>query len=92
MILLLRIPCKPGAVKKRIASYNLKLRVLKTGIVSGKVGVAYLEGAVQPELLAELTCRIERLKVDGVVGTGQLERLVRISVTFSTVSGDGKAG
>ena len=67
-----------GLLRRGIASYNLKLRVLKIGELSpGKVGVAYLEGAVQPELLAELTCRIERLKVDGVVGTGQLERLVR---------------
>ncbi|NLY88382.1 MAG: spore germination protein [Firmicutes bacterium] len=67
-----------GLLRRRIASSNLKFKVLEIGRFSpGKVGVAYLEGAVQPGLLAELTGRIERLKVDGVVGTGQMERLVR---------------
>lgn len=65
-------------LRKRIVSHGLKYKVLKIGDLSpGKITVVYLEGTAHPQLLSELIQRIERLKADGIIGTGQIERLVK---------------
>ena len=70
-------------LRKRIVSSRLKFKLVpararETGeLTPGKVVIVYIEGTVQPELLQSLAVRMEALDLDGIIGTGQIERLTK---------------
>ncbi len=64
-------------VRRRIKSPSLKIKTLRLGEVTGTdVAVAYIEGIANDKLVAEVMSRLERIKVDGILESGNIEELI----------------
>jgi len=67
-------------VRRRIKTPNLKMKPLKLGRQTRtNVAVAYVEGIVDPALVPEVMARLERIDVDAIFETGQLEEYIQDS-------------
>ncbi|MEO3945569.1 spore germination protein [Gorillibacterium sp. CAU 1737] len=70
-------------IRRRIKTPNLKMKPLQLGRQSRtNVAVAYVEGIVDPPLVTEVLARLERIDVDAIFETGQLEEYIQDS-TYS---------
>ncbi|MFC5468871.1 spore germination protein [Cohnella suwonensis] len=70
-----------GMLRGRIKSPNLKIETIATGgETKTKVAYCYLEGKVNPEMLAEFQRRITRLKNEEVLETSYIEEIIEDSV------------
>ncbi|MGB9825295.1 MAG: spore germination protein, partial [Desulfofundulus sp.] len=64
-------------LRRKINSPNLKIEVLKLGeITNTDVAVIYVEGIVNPKLVAEVKDRLLEIKVDAVLESGYIEELI----------------
>lgn len=65
-------------IRNKLLSNKLKFKTLNIGELAPKqVAIAYLEGLARPELLDRLIHKIESLKPDTIIGTGQFEGLLK---------------
>lgn len=64
-------------LRRRIRSPQLKLKSLHLGrYTDTEVVVAYIEGIVNPDILAEVNRRLERIDIDGLMDSGYIEELI----------------
>lgn len=67
-------------LRRKIKTPNLKMKALKLGRHSRtNVAVAYMDGIVDPKLLEEVLERLNRIDVDIILETGQLEEYMQDS-------------
>lgn len=65
-------------IKSRLFSDRLKYKLLTVGKVNPKkLAIAYFEGRADLQLLGRLINKIDRLKLDNLMGAGQLETLIK---------------
>ncbi|MBA2132680.1 spore germination protein [Capillibacterium thermochitinicola] len=65
-------------IRSKLGSDRLKFKFLSVGKLNPKeLVIAYLEGIAQPQLLERLITKINELKLDKLVGAGQLETLIK---------------
>ncbi|MGI6648795.1 MAG: spore germination protein [Bacillota bacterium] len=63
---------------RRLPTPRLAVEKLRLGAVTRtEVNIVYLKGYVMPGLIEEIKQRIERIKVDNFIGTGQLEEYIQ---------------
>lgn len=64
-------------VRRYIANRNLKIKQLTVGRRSQtRVYLLYLEDVTHPEVIREMQGRIEKIDIDAVINTGELEQLI----------------
>lgn len=64
-------------LRRIIKSPSLKLQMMKTGkYTKTKVVLAYIDGLVEPALIEEITNRIERINIDGILESGYIEEMI----------------
>ena len=64
-------------IRRRLNSPNLVFKDFHIGrITYTAVTVAYIKGIVSPDLVAEVTRRLEHIDIDGVLESGYLEELI----------------
>jgi spore germination protein KA/spore germination protein len=67
-------------LRRKIKTPNLKMKALKLGRHSRtNVAVAYMDGIVDPKLLEEVLGRLNKIDVDIILETGQLEEYMQDS-------------
>lgn len=67
-------------VRRRIKTPNLKMKPLQLGRQTRtNIAVAYVEGIVDPLLVPEVLKRLQRIDVDAIFETGQLEEYIQDS-------------
>jgi spore germination protein len=67
-------------IRRRIKTPNLKMKPLKLGRrTRTNIAVTYVEGIVDPGLVDELMARLQRIDVDAIFETGQLEEYIQDS-------------
>lgn len=70
-----------GMLRERIRSSNFKIETLATGgVTKTNVAYGYLEGTVNPEMLAEFQRRVAKLKDEEVLETSYIEEIIEDSV------------
>jgi len=64
-------------LRRKIRSPQLKVKSLSVGrYTRTQVAVAYIEGLADPTLLEEVTNRLKRINIDGVLESGYLEEFI----------------
>jgi spore germination protein KA len=64
-------------VRRKLRSPSLKMKSMQIGRYSQtEVVIAYLQGGVNPELISEMTERLGRIDVDGILESGNIEELI----------------
>lgn len=64
-------------LRRRVKNENLKFKKIQIGATTNQtVTIAYIQGIANPELLEELYSRIEKINIDGVMGSGYIEQLI----------------
>ncbi|MCL4517364.1 MAG: spore germination protein [Firmicutes bacterium] len=64
-------------VRRKIRSPHLRIEFLRLGrITHTDVAVAYIDGIANPEILAEVRRRLERIDIDGILETGYIEEFI----------------
>lgn len=64
-------------LRRKLRSPNLKIRSLNIGKYSKTpVAIAYIEGIADPTLIEEMTNRLQRIEIDGVLTTTYIEELI----------------
>ncbi|PYI57582.1 hypothetical protein DLM86_02550 [Paenibacillus flagellatus] len=64
-------------LRRRIKSYRLKLKTIQIGAYTQtKVALAYVDGIAEPALIAEVSARIERIEIDGILESNYIEELI----------------
>ncbi|MDH7578330.1 MAG: spore germination protein [Bacillota bacterium] len=64
-------------VRRRVKSPDLKIEILTLGeVTSTDVAVLYIEGIANNKLVAEVKSRLERIKIDGILESGNIEELI----------------
>ncbi|WP_312475134.1 spore germination protein [Neobacillus sp.] len=64
-------------VRRKIKSSNLKMEQLLIGkYTKTKVIISYIEGICKEELIAEVKRRLNRIEIDGVLGSSYLEECI----------------
>jgi spore germination protein KA len=64
-------------LRKRLPTSRLAVEDLEVGeITKTKIKLVYLKGYVIDGLVAEIKERLRRIKIDGIVGSGQVEELI----------------
>ncbi len=76
-------------VRKRLHTTRLAVEKVDIGEVTKyKVAIVYLKGYVYEGLVEEIKTRLHRIRIDGILGSGQLEELIQ-DAPYSPVSGIG---
>ncbi|MGD0153274.1 MAG: spore germination protein [Thermacetogeniaceae bacterium] len=76
-------------VRKRLHTTRLAVEKVDVGEVSKfKIAIIYLKGYVYEGLVEELKARLSRIRIDGILGSGQIEELIQ-DAPYSMVSGIG---
>lgn len=76
-------------VRKRLHTTRLAVEKVDVGEVSkSKISIVYLKGLVYEGLVEEIKMRLQRIRIDGIQGTGQIEELIQ-DAPYSPVSGIG---
>jgi len=64
-------------VRKRLKTPKLKSVLVAVGaLTQTNVSVMHLDGIADPKVLAEVHARLDKIDIDGVVDSGQLEQLI----------------
>ncbi|MGM0472011.1 MAG: spore germination protein [Bacillota bacterium] len=67
-------------IRRRIKSPNLKFEFKDIGSESQtKVCISYIEGIANPKIVQEVIKRLNRIEIDGLVGSNQIEELIKDS-------------
>jgi spore germination protein KA len=65
-------------IRKRIKSPNLWLETMTIGkVTQTAIGVMYINGIVNDKLIAEVNERLERIDIDGILESGNIEELIQ---------------
>jgi spore germination protein KA len=65
-------------VRKRLHTTRLAVEKVDIGeITKYKVAIIYLKGYVYDGLVEEIKTRLQRIRIDGVLGSGQIEELIQ---------------
>lgn len=65
-------------IRRRVKSPDLKFEFLDIGKTTNTtVCLCYVEGAVSRKILQDLTQRLERLEIDALLDSGQLQEMIR---------------
>lgn len=65
-------------VRRRITSPDLKFKFMELGKTTNtNICLCYVESVVSPKILKQLTKRLERLDIDAVLDSGQLQEMIR---------------
>ncbi|WP_178024254.1 spore germination protein [uncultured Paenibacillus sp.] len=65
-------------IRRRVKSPDLKFRFMELGATTNTtVCLCYVEGAVSTTILDELIQRLEKLNIDAVLDSGQLQEMIR---------------
>ncbi|TLS48318.1 spore germination protein [Paenibacillus antri] len=66
-----------GLLRYRLPTPDLRIKIIRVGrITKSKVAVCYLEGIVNPDLVKEVTRRLQNIDIDGILDSGFLEQLI----------------
>ncbi|MBU3206768.1 spore germination protein [Clostridium algidicarnis] len=64
-------------IRRKINSPNLKFQRKEIGVrTNTKICIIYMEGIVNTKILEELTNRLDKIDVEGVFGTGQIQEII----------------
>ncbi|WP_241254591.1 spore germination protein [Brevibacillus sp. SYP-B805] len=64
-------------LRRKIKNPNLKIRSMSIGTYSRtKVAIAYIKGIAAPALVEEITQRLQRIEIDGVLESAYIEELI----------------
>ncbi len=64
-------------LRRKIQNPNLIIETIQSGEkTKTKIGLAYIRGIVNPELIKELKRRLDRIKIDAVLESGYIEQLI----------------
>ncbi|MBP1989994.1 spore germination protein [Paenibacillus eucommiae] len=64
-------------LRRRLKSPQFKTKLIKIGrYTQTKVIIAYMEGLAEPGLIEEVTKRVSRIEIDGVLESGYIEELI----------------
>lgn len=64
-------------IRRRVASSRLKIEYFELGkITHTQIGVCYIEGIVNPQLVKEVKTRLKRINLDSVIGSNTVEELI----------------
>lgn len=64
-------------IRKRIKTAKLKSNFVQVGeMTSTKVAVLHIQGVADPGVLEEVHARLDKINIDGIVDSGQLEQLI----------------
>ncbi|KAB2951970.1 spore germination protein [Heliorestis acidaminivorans] len=67
-------------IRQRLRTKNLKINTLIIGVeAKSMVGIAYVEGIVNPKIVKELKKRLQRIQIDGVLDSAVIEEFIRDS-------------
>ncbi len=76
-------------LRKRLHTTRLAVEKVDVGEVSKtKISIVYLKGYVYDGLVEEIKTRLQRIRIDGVIDSGQIEELIQ-DAPYSPVSGIG---
>jgi spore germination protein KA len=76
-------------VRKRLHTTRLAVEKIDIGeLTKYKIAIVYLKGYVYDGLVEEIRERLSRIKIDGVLGSGQIEELIQ-DAPYAMVSGIG---
>lgn len=64
-------------LRRRIRSPKLKIKLQNIGrLTETTVGVSYIEGVADQDLIDEVTSRLKRIDIDGIIDSGYIEQLI----------------
>jgi spore germination protein KA len=64
-------------LRRKIRSTNLKFKTVSVGTYTKtEVAVAYIEGVASPALVDEVTNRLKRIEIDGILESAYIEELI----------------
>jgi spore germination protein KA len=67
-------------LRRKIYSSKLRFELIKLGeTAQTEIGVAYLQGVAADSLIAEIKRRLQAIRIDAVIDSGQVEELIRDS-------------
>jgi spore germination protein KA len=76
-------------LRKRLHTTRLAVEKIDVGEVGkSKISLIYLKGYVYEGLVEEIKARLQRIRIDGILGSGQIEELIQ-DAPHSPVSGIG---
>ncbi|MGG1516334.1 spore germination protein [Paenibacillus oryzisoli] len=65
-------------IRKKIKSPNLWLETMTIGrVTQTSIGVMYINGIVNDKLIAEVNERLQRIDIDGILESGNIEELIQ---------------
>ncbi|WP_372632714.1 spore germination protein [Cohnella sp.] len=65
-------------IRRKLKSPALKIKSIQVGrYTRTSVAIAYVEGIAQPALVEEVTKRIQRIDIDGVLESGYIEEMIQ---------------
>lgn len=64
-------------LRRRIRSPQLKMQPMNIGLhTQTEIIVAFMEGIADPTLIAEITKRLKRIEIDGILESGYIEEMI----------------
>jgi hypothetical protein len=64
-------------LRRKVRSPNLKIKSMNIGTYSRTtIAIAYIEGIADPTLIEEMTNRLQRIKIDGILESAYIEELI----------------
>nr|WP_245590429.1 spore germination protein [Aneurinibacillus terranovensis] len=64
-------------LRRKLRSPNLKIKSMNIGTYSRtSIAIAYIEGIADPGLIEEMTNRLQRIEIDGVLESANIEELI----------------
>ncbi|GAX91761.1 spore germination protein [Effusibacillus lacus] len=64
-------------LRRKLRSPNLKIKSINIGTYSRtQIAIAYIEGIADPALVEEMTNRLQRIEIDGVLESAYIEELI----------------
>lgn len=65
-------------IRRRIKDPNLSVEMLKVGKrTHTDIGIVYINGLANQNIIMEIKTRINRISIDGIIGSAQLEQLIQ---------------
>lgn len=66
-----------GMIRRRLKDPNLRIKPFDLGLRTRTfVTLLYIEGVIDPLLVKEITKRLKRIKIDGILESGYIEELI----------------
>lgn len=68
----------PSLIRRRIKDSNLKLEMKNIGrVTKTDVAIMYIQGIADHKVVDEVRCRLERIDIDGILESGNIEELIQ---------------